>query len=303
MRYVATIQVGTVLALPTTAPAQTRVTTSHQLQNLPNVNALLQQLGLPAAAIRNGNLASNINLAAAAQPAAAPEIPLRPLLLPLFLRPRACTPSTSPLLPRLSLCFRSTCGALPQRPSCPCPTLSAPHLHLRPLLLPAATPTPPSTRTSPPPLRPPSRRPTPAFFAPSASSRLRSPRSRGATPSSSRICSSRAQRSAALGPNGLSHAPRASSARTRLERRRRLSLRRNRCRLTWIMRRGGTWTRAGRRWTLGLRGRWSTTLYPAPPTLFPLPFLLHIIFLRPNAFSARLGPPPTRPHEDRPCSD
>ncbi|KAJ7792751.1 hypothetical protein B0H14DRAFT_3498831 [Mycena olivaceomarginata] len=52
--------------------------------------------------------------------------------------------------------------------------------------------------------------------------------------------------------------------------------------------------------TLGLRGRWSTTLYLAPPTLFPL---LHIIFLRPNAFSARLGPPPTRPHEDRPCSD
>ncbi|KAJ7904389.1 hypothetical protein B0H14DRAFT_2662615 [Mycena olivaceomarginata] len=74
-----------ILALPTTAPAQTRVTTSHQLQNLPNVNALLQQLGLPAAAIRNGNLAPNINLAAAAQPAAAPEIPLRPLLLPLFL--------------------------------------------------------------------------------------------------------------------------------------------------------------------------------------------------------------------------
>ncbi|KAJ7179260.1 hypothetical protein C8R46DRAFT_1073153 [Mycena filopes] len=74
-----------ILALPVPAPAQTRITTSQHLPNVPNVpnvNVLLQQLGLPA--IRNGanaNLAPNINIAAA-QP---PELPLRPLLLPLFL--------------------------------------------------------------------------------------------------------------------------------------------------------------------------------------------------------------------------
>ncbi|KAJ7276264.1 hypothetical protein B0H12DRAFT_1084419 [Mycena haematopus] len=75
-----------ILALPATAPAQTRSTASHPLQNVPNVNALLQQLGLPA--IRNGanaNLGPNIHIAAAAQAAPAPEFPLRPLLLPLFL--------------------------------------------------------------------------------------------------------------------------------------------------------------------------------------------------------------------------
>ncbi|KAF8211256.1 hypothetical protein K438DRAFT_1916224, partial [Mycena galopus ATCC 62051] len=75
-----------ILALPATIPPQTRVTTSHALQNVPNMNALLQQLGLPPAAIRNG---ANGNLGpiniAAAQAAPAPEIPLRPLLLPLFL--------------------------------------------------------------------------------------------------------------------------------------------------------------------------------------------------------------------------
>ncbi|KAJ7179857.1 hypothetical protein C8R43DRAFT_912346 [Mycena crocata] len=67
-----------ILTLPIPHPAQTRVTTS---QHLPNVNVLLQQLGVPGA--RNGanaNLAPNINLGA--QPV---EIPLRPLLLPLFL--------------------------------------------------------------------------------------------------------------------------------------------------------------------------------------------------------------------------
>ncbi|KAJ7781383.1 hypothetical protein B0H16DRAFT_1498219 [Mycena metata] len=71
-----------ILALPVPAPAQTRVTASQHLPNVPNVNALLQQLGLPAA--RNGanaNLAPNINIAVAQQP----ELPLRPLLLPLFL--------------------------------------------------------------------------------------------------------------------------------------------------------------------------------------------------------------------------
>ncbi|KAJ6539211.1 hypothetical protein B0H19DRAFT_1177720 [Mycena capillaripes] len=68
-----------ILALPILPPAQTRVTTS---QHLPNVNMLLQQLGLPAVRnAANANLAPNINIAAA-QP---PELPLRPLLLPLFL--------------------------------------------------------------------------------------------------------------------------------------------------------------------------------------------------------------------------
>ncbi|KAJ7499054.1 hypothetical protein FB451DRAFT_1548773 [Mycena latifolia] len=69
-----------ILALPILNPAQTRVTTS---QNLPNVNLLLQQLGIPAAVRNpaNANLAPNINLVA--QPAA--ELPLRPLILPLFL--------------------------------------------------------------------------------------------------------------------------------------------------------------------------------------------------------------------------
>ncbi|KAJ7047505.1 hypothetical protein C8F04DRAFT_985556 [Mycena alexandri] len=71
-----------ILALPVSAPVQTRVTTSQHLPNVPNVNALLQQLGLQA--VRNGanaNLAPNINIAVAQQP----ELPLRPLLLPLFL--------------------------------------------------------------------------------------------------------------------------------------------------------------------------------------------------------------------------
>ncbi|KAJ7086755.1 hypothetical protein C8R44DRAFT_862062 [Mycena epipterygia] len=68
-----------ILALPVQNPAQTRVTAS---QHLPNVNVLLQQLGLPAARnAANANLAPNMNLVA--QPAA--ELPLRPLLLPLFL--------------------------------------------------------------------------------------------------------------------------------------------------------------------------------------------------------------------------
>ncbi|KAJ6509948.1 hypothetical protein C8R47DRAFT_1003468 [Mycena vitilis] len=67
-----------ILALPPLPPAQTRVTTS---QALPNV--ILQQLGLPAVRnAANAHLAPNINIAAAAQPA---ELPLRPLLLPLFL--------------------------------------------------------------------------------------------------------------------------------------------------------------------------------------------------------------------------
>ncbi|KAJ6629129.1 hypothetical protein B0H10DRAFT_25296 [Mycena sp. CBHHK59/15] len=75
-----------ILALSTPNPAQARVTAS---QHLPNVNVLLQQLGLPP--IRNAgnanlapnhapNLAQNINIVA--QPV---ELPLRPLLLPLFL--------------------------------------------------------------------------------------------------------------------------------------------------------------------------------------------------------------------------
>lgn len=68
-----------ILALPVQNPAQARVTAS---QHLPNVNVLLQQLGLPAARnAANANLAPNINIVA--QPAA--ELPLRPLLLPLFL--------------------------------------------------------------------------------------------------------------------------------------------------------------------------------------------------------------------------
>ncbi|KAF7355196.1 NAD binding rossmann fold [Mycena sanguinolenta] len=77
-----------ILALPATSPVQTRLPVSHQLQNVPNVNALLQELGLPAAAIRNGanaNLGPNIHIAAAVQGAPPPEFPLRPLLLPLFL--------------------------------------------------------------------------------------------------------------------------------------------------------------------------------------------------------------------------
>ncbi|KAJ7699943.1 hypothetical protein B0H17DRAFT_1005761 [Mycena rosella] len=66
-----------ILALPIPSPAQTRVAAS---QHLPNVNVLLQQLGIPAGRNpANANLAPNINLAAQA------EIPLRPLLLPLFL--------------------------------------------------------------------------------------------------------------------------------------------------------------------------------------------------------------------------
>ncbi|KAJ6516030.1 hypothetical protein C8R45DRAFT_958511 [Mycena sanguinolenta] len=77
-----------ILAIPVTSPVQTRLPTSHHLQNVPNVNALLQELGLPAAAIRNGanaNLGPNIHIAAAVQAAPPPDFPLRPLLLPLFL--------------------------------------------------------------------------------------------------------------------------------------------------------------------------------------------------------------------------
>ncbi|KAJ7507662.1 hypothetical protein B0H11DRAFT_1967984 [Mycena galericulata] len=68
-----------ILALSLSTPSQTRVAAS---QHLPNVNVLLQQLGLPG--VRNvanaANLAPNANLAV--QPV---ELPLRPLLLPLFL--------------------------------------------------------------------------------------------------------------------------------------------------------------------------------------------------------------------------
>ncbi|KAJ7068141.1 hypothetical protein C8F01DRAFT_1116999 [Mycena amicta] len=71
-----------ILAIPTPAPVPTRIATvSHPL---PNVNALLHQLGVPIA--RNGvnvNLGPNPNIAAAQPPP--PELPLRPLLLPLFL--------------------------------------------------------------------------------------------------------------------------------------------------------------------------------------------------------------------------
>ncbi|KAJ7228795.1 hypothetical protein GGX14DRAFT_415069 [Mycena pura] len=72
-----------ILALPTTIPTQTRATASQLLP--PNVNVLLQQLGLPAVRnAANANLAANLNIAAP-QPRPPVDLPLRPLLLPLFL--------------------------------------------------------------------------------------------------------------------------------------------------------------------------------------------------------------------------
>ncbi|KAJ7638674.1 hypothetical protein FB45DRAFT_787061 [Roridomyces roridus] len=68
-----------IMSLPASVPGPLRVTAS---QPLPNVNAILQQLGLPGVRnAANANLAPNVNVVAV-QP---PEIPLRPLLLPLFL--------------------------------------------------------------------------------------------------------------------------------------------------------------------------------------------------------------------------
>nr|GAT54013.1 NAD binding rossmann fold [Mycena chlorophos] len=78
-----------ILAIPTpAAPPPPPITTV--MHTLPEVNALLQQLGVPVAVGRNGvNVAPNV---LAQQPVpvpaaapAAPEIPLRPLLVPLFL--------------------------------------------------------------------------------------------------------------------------------------------------------------------------------------------------------------------------